>query len=146
MPAASTPSKPLIQVQVLALGLYSQRSLRRSSPLAPVESKPLPPNSHKLPVASTQESAEKRAPGVLPAEAVPLVPYTPNALIESEPLTQVQVRALGLNFHRSLKYAALSWLGPDPPKSQRLPAASVHDVAQLRAPGKLLADCVPCVP
>ncbi len=52
---------------------------------------------------SIQEVAFALAPRTLLAADVPFVPYTPAAPATFEPLTQLQVPALGLYSHKSLR-------------------------------------------
>jgi hypothetical protein len=53
-------------------GVYSHRPLK--PPMVLDAASPVPPNSHKLPVESVQDSAPYRAPGTLLLEATPSVP------------------------------------------------------------------------
>jgi hypothetical protein len=71
----------------------------------------------------------------------------------SGPPTQVHSFSDGLNFQRSLRMQTMPppqsspvIPAPDPPKSQRLPDASVHAAAPKRAPGALPGAGVPRVP
>ena len=74
-PVASPMDDPLIHVHSPVPGLYFQRSLSPAKPLAvPTESYPYPPKSQKFPDVSVQPAARYRAPGALPAAAVPDVP------------------------------------------------------------------------
>ena len=82
------------------------------------------------------------------------MPYEPGALAVLEPLTQVHYPVLALRSHRSLNGADGGELAKPaaphglltPPKSQTLPAASVHETAPQRAPGILAAAATPRVP
>src|ERR1019366_8089856 len=139
-PGWLTRFDPLIHVHWPPL--YFQRSLR--NPQAPVESRPLPPNSQTFPLASVQ-AAYARAPGMLPAAAVPWVPYVPGSLIRFGPL--IHVHRSPLYFQRSLKnpYVPVESI-PQPPKSQKSPVVSVQVAAPSRAPGVLSGAAVPWVP
>ncbi len=57
----------------------------------PAESKPNPPKSQKFPDASAQLTLLLRAPGTLPAEATPSVPYIPFWFGTFGPAIQIQV-------------------------------------------------------
>src|SRR5207302_6539663 len=71
-PASPSRFDPLCQVHQPVLGLYSHRSF--SSPALPVESKPIPPKSQTLPLASIQLTDPFRDPGILAGSAIPWVP------------------------------------------------------------------------
>src|SRR5580704_3827951 len=129
--------EPLTHSHVPAVGLNFHRSLKY----------PDPPNIHRLPNESLQDVAELRAPGVLPVEATPCVPYTPGAPLVFAPLTHSQVPVVGLSFHRSFKSPLTpSESNPFPPNSHRLPDESVQETADARAPGVLPAEATPKVP
>src|SRR5260221_14090373 len=125
----------------LLYGANSQRSFRT---LSPIESRPCPPNNQWLPDVSVQELALNRAPGMLPLEATPSVPYMPGAPPTKSPPIQVQAPAAGLNFHKSLRwlYASID-SKPCPPNNQRFPVGSIQEVVYCLAPGTLVVAAVP---
>ena len=68
------------------------------------EMSPLPPNSHRSPEASIQETDPARGPGRLVGAATPCVPYTALAGNDkSGPATHVHSPVAVSYFHRSLR-------------------------------------------
>src|SRR4051812_9810569 len=108
--------EPLTQVQYVPSHFHKSFKL----PAVVPESRPKPPNSHRLFEESVHATDETRAPGWLPLAGTFWVPYTPDWETVSEPLTQVQL--LPFHFHKSfsrLEVPALS--RPVPPNNHRLP-------------------------
>src|SRR5271163_329055 len=79
-------------------GLYCQTSF--STPLAPTQSYPIPPNSQKFPDASVHPVPSARAPVTLLSEANPSDPYIPICPFTSDP--PIQVHSPPLYSHKSL--------------------------------------------